>query len=205
VTFGSDPQIAAAGPYRLFTGVRSDPFFADIEGVLHGFQFTGQDGFAGKNVLSIVLEAPGELLGSDPVLGVWATVAVRRDGALVQVDRGGHPSLTAFLNPEEAKAEYNERQPSGDRANYLEAWSQALQHNGGYSAADATAVLSVVLPDILRYDRGRPAVYPNGRVLTDDVFDARLSFVTNGKVTGDGVGPHADLLADFPFLGPPNA
>jgi hypothetical protein len=30
-----------------------------------------------------------------------------------------------------------------------------------------------VLPDILRYDRARPAGYPNGRLLTDNVFDAR--------------------------------
>jgi hypothetical protein len=27
---------------------------------------------------------------------------------------------------------------------------------------------------------------------------------TNGKVTGDKVGPHGDLLDDFPYLGPPH-
>jgi len=31
----------AVGPYRLFIGVRSDPFFADAEGALHKPQFTG--------------------------------------------------------------------------------------------------------------------------------------------------------------------
>ena len=36
---------------RMFAGVRSDPFFADAEGALHGFQWTGIDTFAGKNVL----------------------------------------------------------------------------------------------------------------------------------------------------------
>jgi len=34
-----------------------------------------------------------------------------------------------------------------------------------------------------------------------DVF---LSIYTNGKVTGDKVGPHRDLLAEFPYLGPPH-
>ena len=52
-----------AGPCRLFIGKRSDPFFADAEGVLHwqvegqagNFQWTGSDTFAGANILSIVL------------------------------------------------------------------------------------------------------------------------------------------------------
>ena len=31
-----------------------------------------------------------------------------------------------------------------------------------------------------------------------------LPFLTNGKVTRDNVGPHNDLLAWFPYLGPPH-
>jgi len=47
--------------------------------------------------------------------------------------------------------------------------------------------------------------YPhNGRTLTDDVVDVFLSVLTNGKVTGDKVGPHSDLLDEFPYLGPPH-
>ena len=48
------------------------------------------------------------------------------------------------------------------------------------------------------------ATYPNGRVLTDDVFSARYVWLTHGKVTSDGLKPHDDLLAQFPYLGPPN-
>jgi hypothetical protein len=62
-----------------------------------------------------------------------------------------------------------------------------------------------VLPDILRYNRAQPAAYPNGRALTNDVFSARLAFLTNGKVSSDGLKPHGDLLADFPFPGPPKS
>jgi hypothetical protein len=47
-----------AGPCRLFVGKRSDPFFADADGVLHwlidgatgGYQWTGKDSFAGTNI-----------------------------------------------------------------------------------------------------------------------------------------------------------
>jgi hypothetical protein len=34
------------------------PFFADGEGAFHDFQFTGDDTFAGKNVLAMALEVP---------------------------------------------------------------------------------------------------------------------------------------------------
>ena len=55
------------------------------------------------------------------------------------------------------------------------------------------------------YDPRRPASYPsNGRLLTDDVIDVFLPILTNGKVSGDKVGPHRDLLAEFPYLGPPH-
>jgi hypothetical protein len=59
-----------------------------------------------------------------------------------------------------------------------------------------------VLPDVLHYDRNQPAHYPNGRVVTDDVYDTRMAFLTHGRVTSDGVGPDDDYLTEFPFLGP---
>ncbi len=46
--------------------------------------------------------------------------------------------------------------------------------------------------------------WPNGRKLTDDAIDVFLSILTNGKVTGDNVGPHEDLLASFPYVGAPH-
>jgi hypothetical protein len=173
VGFDSTARAVQAGRCRLFTGVRSDPFFADVEGYLHGFEFTGDDLFAGKNVLAIVLEVPNDMLGEDPRIGVWAESSVRRDGVLVQVDRGGQPSTTPFLNFEEAKAAYNADQPVDDLASYLQPWAQRLQELGGYSADEATAAVRTVLPDILRLDRTMPAIYPNGRNLTDDVFVER--------------------------------
>lgn len=203
VSFRAEPQVVEANGVRCFAGLRSDPFFADLEGLFHDFAFTGADAFGDKNVFSVVLEVPNDMLGEGAEFGVWARINLRRDGQLVQVDRGAHPSLTAFFNAEDAKEEYNSRQPAGDRGKYHEPWSQVLE-KAGYSGEEAGRALTVILPDILRYDRVKPASYPNGRSLTDDVFDARLSFVTHGQVPGDQTGHHSDLLADFPYLGHPH-
>ena len=59
-----------------------------------------------------------------------------------------------------------------------------------------------VLPDILHYDRTRPATYPNGRILTDDVYSMRFAWLTNGKVPPTGLKPHDDLLAPVPLPRP---
>jgi len=203
VGFDAAAQPIQAGPVRLFFGVRSDPFFADAEGAFHGFQWTGVDTFAGKNVLSIALEVPNDVLGDGSVIGVWASVSVRRDGTLVQTDRGGNPTLNPFINPDDAKDLYNTRQPADDVANYLQPWSQLLQDNG-YPPEEAKAAALMVLPDILRYDRTRPAAYPNGRVPTNDVYSARFAWMTHGRVGPTGLKPHDDLLTEFPYLGPPN-
>ena len=203
VGFDASAEPVQAGPCRLFAGVRSEPFFADADGAFHGFQWTGQDAFANRNILSIALEVPSEMLGAGPEIGVWAAVSVRRDGELVQVDRGGHPTINPFVNPNDVKDQFNARQPADDVANYLRPWSKLLEENG-HTPDEAAAAARIVLPDILRYDRARPAAYPNGRAVTDDVFSARFAWLTNGKVSSDGLKPHDDLLAEFPYLGPPN-
>ncbi len=203
VGFDASAEPVQAGPCRLFAGVRSEPFFADADGAFHGFQWTGQDAFANRNILSIALEVPSEMLGAGPEIGVWAAVSVRRDGELVQVDRGGHPTINPFVNPNDVKDQFNARQPADDVANYLRPWSKLLEENG-HTPDEAAAAARIVLPDILRYDRTRPAAYPNGRAVTDDVFSARFAWLTNGKVSSDGLKPHDDLLAEFPYLGPPN-
>ena len=203
VGFAATAQPVQAGRCQLFMGVRSDPFFADAEGFFHGFQWTGQDTFAGKNVLSIVLEVPNDMLGAGPEIGVWATVSVHRDGRLVQMDRAGNPSFNPIVMPDDQKNEFNARQPVDDVEHYLETLSGVLREHG-YSPEEATATALSVLPDILHYNRTRPAGYPNGRSLTDDVFSARMAFLTHGSVTSGGLEPHHDLLAQFPFLGLPH-
>ena len=98
---------------------------------------------------------------------------------------------------------YNSRHPADDVTNYLEPWSKLLEDNG-YPPDEARAAALMVLPDILRYDRTKPAAYPNGRTLTDDVYSMRFAWLTHGRITTDGLKPHEDLLAEFPYLGAPN-
>jgi hypothetical protein len=203
VGFDATARPVQAGPVRLFIGVRSDPFFADADGSFHGFKWTGQDAFADRNILSIALEVPNDMLSTDPEIGVWGTVSVRRDGAIVQVDRGGHPTINPFVNPNNVKNEYNLRQPADDVANYLELWTKFLESNG-YPPEEAKKAAQIVLPDILRYDRTKPAADPNGRALTDDAFSARFAWMSSGKVGSQGLKPHDDMLTEFPYLGVPN-
>jgi hypothetical protein len=204
VSFDAMAQPVQASGIRLAAGLRSDPFFADVEGALHGFAWTGHDDFAGNNAGSIALEIPAAMLGG-PVIGVWASISRRRgDGTLEQLDRGGNPTINPVLNPDGQKNLFNSRQPADDVANYLGPLSAILENAGGYTPQEARAAALQVLPDILRYDRTKPATYPNGRVPTDDVASLRYAWLTNGKVPPSGLKPHDDLLARFPYLGPPN-
>jgi hypothetical protein len=203
VGFDAAARPVHAGRCRLFAGVRSDPFFADAEGALHGFAWTGKDTFLGSNILSIALEVPNDMLGPGPVIGAWMSISVRRDGMWAQMDRGGNPSFNPILNPDEIKNEFNSTDPVDDVDNYVKELSETLEQHG-YSHDEAITAALTLLPDILHYDRTKPAHYPNGRVMTDDCFSARMAFLTHGQVTSDGLKPHDDLLAEFPFLGLPN-
>jgi hypothetical protein len=202
VSTGREAQMAQAGDYRFFVGRRSDPFFLDAQGALNNFQFTGEDFFADKDVSSIVLELPNSALGPQKV-GLWARTLIRADGSWVQVDRGARASQVPFLSGEQNDA-YRAGEPVND-ARFIGVFAHALEHTGGYTPEEARRVAGTLLPDILYYDPTRPAVYPdNGRTLSDDAIDGFLAILTNGKVTKDGVGPHKDLMAEFPYLGAPH-
>ena len=69
---GSDPNIVTAGDYTFAAGLRSDPFFADIDGFLNNFEWTGSDYIADKNVYSIALELPSDVLGNGRPWALWA-------------------------------------------------------------------------------------------------------------------------------------
>ena len=91
------------------------------------------------------------------------------------------------------------------RGRFLAGFAHALEHTGGYTPAEAKRVAGMLLPDVMPYDPTRQASFPdNGRTLTDDAFDWFMRVLTNGRVSGDSVGPHSDLLREFPYVGPPH-
>jgi len=202
VSVDRDALVVTAGDYRAFFGWRSDSFFFDANGLFNNMQFTGDDFFADKDVCSIVLELPNAALGSNQV-GLWGRTVAKTEGGWIQADRGARPEQAVFL-PGESRELYLKGEPANDER-FVVAFAHELEHSGGYPPADAIAVAKTLLPDILSYDPRRPASFPqNGRTLTDDVFDVFCAIYTNGKVTGDKVGPHGDLLDEFPYLGPPH-
>jgi hypothetical protein len=112
--------------------------------------------------------------------------------------------LSPFFLVGEQREAYLTGEPANDDR-FIGVFAHELEHSGGYSAEDAASVARKLLPDILSYNPREPVRYPhNGRTLTDDVVDLFFSIYTNRKVT-DKVGPHADLLDEFPYLGPPHS
>ena len=205
VSTGREAKVTEAGDYRFFAGWRSDPFFCDVEGTKNNLQFTGDDFFADKDVCSIALEVPNSALGVKKVR-LWARTLISQhggQGGCVQVDRGALPAQTNVLTGDKKDA-YLAGAPADD-ARFLTVFAHSLEHTGGYSPQDAKRVAGTLLPDLLSYDPSGPASFPvNGRTLTEDVFDSFLAVLTNGKITEDKVSPHSDLIAEFPYVGPPH-
>lgn len=202
VSTGQEPVITECGAYRFFAGWRSEPFFFDTLGALNNLQFTGSDFFADKNVCSIVLEVPNSALGTGTI-GLWGRVMAKLDGEWVQAERGARPQQGVFL-PGSDRDAYLAAEPADDE-HFIPVFAHALEHTGGYAPDEAMRVARTLLPDVLYYDPKRRASFPeNGRTLTDDVADVFMVILTNGKITGDGVGHHRDLLSEFPYVGPPH-
>jgi hypothetical protein len=217
-----------AGGGKVFAGLRSDPFFFDLDAFLGAVVGTGNgrtfcdgkevDFFASLNTNAIVLEVPDGRLGS--AIGVWATTSEAGSGG-DRIDRKGRPAINTVFNSGDDKNLFNQSNPVQDRKRFggnvvsvLKAFS-ALDSEGAYSNTQANTLKNVLLPDILTYDTSTAAAGPlNGRALADDVIDAELNIVTGGfpfpgrdgtgAIPSDCVGPHGDYLSSFPYLGAPH-
>jgi hypothetical protein len=191
---------------RVFAGLRSDPFFFDLDAFLGAVGGSGNgrtfcdagtaDFFAPLNVNAIVLEVPDRWLGEN--IGYWA-VTRTPDG---RIDRMGRPAINTVFNSGDDKNAFNVTAPRHDDARFRDNVIATLQALGGYTPAQAGGLADVLLPDILTYDTSTAAAGPlNGRGLADDVIDAELGIVTQGGITGDCVGAHSDYSSTFPYLG----
>jgi hypothetical protein len=215
VSFGKRAHITdGAGGFRFFAGFRSDPFFFDLLAFLAGLKFhnPGSDFFIDKNVFGIVLEVPNRRgLGASPKVGYSARTLIPHNGHLVHDDQMGRPAINTVFNHGTDKDLFNVTPPARQRSTvtstgktFLANFVSTLETLGGYSTSQATGIANILLPDILTYDYTSSAGFLNGRKLADDVIDAELSLVTNGKITSDFVGPHTDYLTHFPYLGEPH-
>lgn len=199
VSFTAEARVTTEGQYRFFAGLRSEPFFADPDGFTNNLQWTGHDGWVGKNIFGIVLEVPNSALGSQPQINVWGRTVALVHGALTPVNQMGRPGTNVFRQG----ADTNTIPPAQQREKFSTQYV-AMFKSFGYSDVDATSLAREWLPDILPYDYINASGYPNGRQLTDDVVDNILEIMTQGKMKDDLVHPHTDYLAEFPYLGIPN-
>jgi len=195
--------IADSGQHRFFIGMRSDPHFKDVLGFRNDFQFTGDDPVAKRNVVGIAIEAPTALIAPGPVQ-VWGRTVKTAHGQATIVDQAGRPGTNnAFNDTEEDVLEFDATPPTDQVARFGERFRRFLA-SLGYGDAEVEALLPEYLPDVLGYDPSWPPGYPNGRRLTDDTGDLLVALLTKGRITSDLAGPHTDLLAEFPYLGPPH-
>ena len=230
--------VKVAGNGKLFAGLRSDPFFFDLLG-FRGTLGLGPntntlcdsdptDFFKDLNTLAIIVEVPDGQLGRN--IGVWATTEQWIGGQWVARDQMGRPAINTVFNSTAAdKEQFNVTPPSQqatvdggkfvtNTTNVLIALSGATDSEGAYSAGQAGALASVLIPDVITYNPASHAVGPlNGRALADDVIDVELNITTGGDPLGlfadrdatggvpsDCVGPHGDYRSSWPYLGTPH-
>jgi hypothetical protein len=214
---------------KVFAGARDDPFFFDFVAFAAGnkYRTPGIDFFAGVNVSIIAIELPRKLLtqnDTNNTIHVWATtsfpstdkrsIKIKKDTlpegssvggkTFVQFDRMGIPTInTVLINPEHKNA-FNLGTPATDTANFHK---DAVEHIIALgNSAQAEALASALLPDMLTLDVTKTTGFLNGRRPEDDVVDAELSLLTNGAVKGDNVNSNdVPFLTDFPFFAPPHA
>ena len=199
VSFTPEAQITTEGQYRFFAGLRSEPFFADPDGFINNMQWTGRDGWWGKNIFGIVLEVPNNELGSQPQIGIWGRTMALVHGILTPVNQMGLPGTNVFRQGADTNTTSQAQQREKFSAQYV-----AMFKGFGYSEVEASRLAEEWLPDILCYNYTSAAGYPNGRQLTDDVVDHVADIMTRGKVIDDLVAAHTDFLTEFPYLGVPH-
>jgi hypothetical protein len=134
----------------------------------------------GKNVGSIVIETPlSSVLRGQSTILIWATVKVEEIEGSQQESVGR--SLRSMF-------------PEQNAMNTMEPREQMAQMG--------------MRPDVMIYDTSRPASYPNGRALTDDVVDLACALSAECRVANnDAPNPTANdepFEAAFPYLAAPH-
>ncbi|MEP9364133.1 DUF4331 family protein [Nocardioides sp. CN2-186] len=179
---------------------------------------TAEDSFVGSRVQSIVLTVP---VGSDGLttgrqIGAWATTKVATDvRGWRQVGRSGLPLICEIFRPldSEDAAPHQRSHPADDAVTYgpevadLVASTVERLGTSDRPGAYADSVMERIIPDVLRYVVGSPAVFGfarfNGRALADNAPEVVFSLATNSAVTTGLRATDVRRSSDtFPFVLP---
>ncbi|MEH3142442.1 MAG: DUF4331 family protein [Mycobacterium kyogaense] len=186
VSFEDEPHLwrSRSGSFSFFAGARSDA------------------AFAGSRVIAMAVELPTAYLGAMPDVRIWARCSVNTDGRWVHADRVAHPWVSGFFPDDAELAEFNADEPNRDQGRWMGHLIDLMAETGGYTRTEAIAAINAegTLPDVLTYNPRKPAGYPNGRTLRDDVADYRSKFLTNGRTALTDFAPRQEFLPDFPYL-----
>lgn len=207
VCFGQQVHITEAGDYRFYAGIRSDPFFLDLDGYLNKFQWTGQNVNAANNVFSIVLELPNSEFSNSQYVGVWVRTLAPMHGELHQMDQAGRPGTSPlfFMGQEQQQALFNGSHPSRHIDQFQKRLMEVFQERYSFNIEEALAESLKWLPDILPFEPGCVETYPNGRWLNDDTLAVAGLAWTHGKCGPSLSKGNLNLLPDFPYLGDPHS
>jgi hypothetical protein len=196
-------QVSLKGyPVTIFSGLREDPFFFDVEqffrvragalglGPAVGFRnaSTALDFAKGYNVNTIVLRVPRALLQTGTqatTFDTWLTISIPdpRTGQFIQTEQMARPGINeALLVSQRNLANYNRVQPTRTPSSRLQAVAieakQTLKALGN-SDAQADALLAAFLPDVTRID----TTGPSGFAKAFNVFNSPI----RGRLLKDDV------------------
>jgi hypothetical protein len=231
---GRTGEMATAAGTRVWAGRTADSFYIDLSLLaliddavakgtapdLSGWQ-PGQakNSFAGTHVESIVLEVPHShpRLRPGARTGVWCATKLATDaGGWRQINRAGHPMMwpifwptdTDFTNPANTRHPADDLSAAADEIGGRVAAVAAASGTSGNPASYGQAVARELLPDVLPYVVGTPAVYGftgfNGRTLADNAPEAMLCLVA-GTAIPSGLTPDvsaAQRSGAFPYVVP---
>jgi hypothetical protein len=218
---------------RLWAGQVVDPFYLDLSQldavdrtIMHGddadltrwVSGVAADTFAGSTVFSIVLTVPvgtGELRADQPI-ATWCTARLATDaGGWRQVGRTGLPMIWPLFRDAatEAASHANETVPADDVVNYRAAISDlvtsVVRRRGTSDRPEdyAAGVVARILPDLLPYVVGSPALFGfarfNGRRPADNAAEIMFSLATNSAIgTGLRAGDIKRSQGSFPYVVP---
>jgi Domain of unknown function (DUF4331) len=231
---GRTGETASAGGTQLWAGRIADAFYIDLS-LLAKVNSAVKDGtavdlsgwhpedaknsFAGTTVESIVLEVPHQhpQLKPGARIGVWCATKLATDaGGWRQINRAGRPMMWPIFWPDDIHFDNpaNTRHPSQD-FNAVGKWlagkvSAVVAASGTSSDPQGygQTVARELLPDVLPYVVGTPAVYSfaarNGRPLADNAPEAMLSLVA-GTAVPSGLRPSIagrQRAGQFPYVVP---
>jgi len=218
---------------RAWAGAAADPFYLDLtlldaidQTVIHGgdadltrwVRGTASDSFAGATVATLVLTVPlgaGELRAGRRIATWCATKLATDAGGWRQVGRTGLPMIwPIFRDADSDTASHaNETHPADDEENYRAAIAgliaSVVRRRGTSDRPEVYAdrVAGLLIPDMLRYQVGSPALfgYPgfNGRRLGDNAAEIMFTIATNSAIPGGlRAGDLKRSQESFPYVVP---